>query len=116
MAVGIRVTLHVWVDMVPHQAMRAHKRYSLHKAGRHLLRLEISEMTARDSGFCGLVFVSAMRGSLRHAELFEGSSQTVPSHPCHAREPLQRYVESEKIGLKLSCRLDPPCYIALAGC
>ena len=57
MAVGIRVTPHVWVDMVPQQAMRAHKRYPLHETGRDLLRLEISEMTARNSGFCGLVFV-----------------------------------------------------------
>ena len=57
MAVGIRVTLNVWVDMVPHQAMRAHKRYPLHKAGRYLLSLEIPEMSARNYGFCGLVFV-----------------------------------------------------------
>ena len=57
MAMGIRVTSRVWMDMVPQQAMRTHKRYPLHETGRDLLRLEISEMTARDYGFCGVVFV-----------------------------------------------------------
>ena len=57
MAVGIRITPYVWVDMVPHQTMRAHKRYPLRKTGRDLLRLETSEMAAGDSGFCGFVFV-----------------------------------------------------------
>ncbi len=64
MAVGVRVTSHVWVDMVPQQAMRTHERYPLHETGRDLLRMEVSEMTARDTGFCGLVFILSYAGQL----------------------------------------------------
>ena len=57
MAVGIWVTTYIRVDMIPRQAMRAHKRHPLHETGRHLLLMEIFEMTARDPGFRDLVFV-----------------------------------------------------------
>ena len=57
MAVGIWVTTYIWVNMIPQQTMRTHKRYPLDETGGDLLRRDISEMTARDSGFCDLIFV-----------------------------------------------------------